>query len=217
MTTWQARINAIRESKAFEATVIFVILVAAVLVGAKTYDIPPATYRLVDALGDVVVWIFVAELAIRFLASRPRHAFFKNAWNLFDTIVVAVSLLPVEGSEMALVARLARIFQVLRMIGVITEVRLLLNSLLRAIPQLMYVLVMVFLIFYIYGALGSLFFEPVDPALWGQYRRGHADPVPGDDFGRMGPDHGCHDGAVLVGLAVLPVLHLLHDLRLLST
>ena len=167
ISVWQARIEAIQKNKAFESFVIFVIMVAAVSVGAKTYNISPPIHNLIGILDKVITLIFVIELTIRYLAIHPRYAFFKNAWNVFDTLVVAISLIPIEDSDMALVARLARVFRVLRMVSIVPEVKLLLNSLIKAIPRLIYVMAMMFIIFYIYGAFGSLFFEPVNPALWG--------------------------------------------------
>ena len=64
---------------------------------------------------------------------------------------------------MALVARLVRVFRVLRMISVVPELRVLMNSMLIALPRLGYVMAMLFIIFYIYGAIGSLFFSHVNP------------------------------------------------------
>jgi voltage-gated sodium channel len=43
----------------------------------------------------------------------------------------------------------------------------LINSLLRAMPQLFYVLLLMFIIFYIYAAIGSYIFEAINPVLWG--------------------------------------------------
>jgi voltage-gated sodium channel len=68
---------------------------------------------------------------------------------------------------MALVARLVRVFRVLRMISIIPELRVLLNSLLVALPRLGYVMALMFIIFYIYAAVGSLLFEKINADLWG--------------------------------------------------
>ena len=164
---WLSHIEAIQKSKTFEIFVILAIIFVAVLVGAKTYDIPPSAHNLINFLDGIIILVFVVELIIRYLTVNPRHAFFKDAWNVFDTIVVAISLMPIENSDMALVARLARVFQILKMAHILPEVNLLLNALLKAIPRLAYVMAMMLIIFYIYGALGSLLFETVDPALWG--------------------------------------------------
>ena len=86
---------------------------------------------------------------------------------MFDTIIVAVSLIPVNDSELAYVARLIRIFRVLRMVSVIPELRHLLNSLLKALPQLGYVALMMFIIVYIFAAIGTTLFEGINDFLWG--------------------------------------------------
>ena len=72
---------------------------------------------------------------------------------------------------MALLGRLVRIFRVLRMVSIIPELRLLLNSLLKALPQLGYVVLLMFIIFYIYAAIGATLFETINPALWGDISR----------------------------------------------
>ena len=96
-----------------------------------------------------------------------KRDFFKNGWNLFDAFVVLISLIPIQDTEMVLLARLVRIFRVLRMVSVIPELRVLINSLLKALPQLDYVMLLMFIIFYIYAAIGSLFFAQINPTLWG--------------------------------------------------
>jgi voltage-gated sodium channel len=78
-----------------------------------------------------------------------------------------VSIIPIDNSELAIVGRLVRIFRVLRMVSIIPELRILLNSLLKALPQLGYVALLMFIIFYIYAAIGSTFFAEINPTLWG--------------------------------------------------
>ena len=58
-------------------------------------------------------------------------------------------------------------FRVLRMISIIPELRILLVSLVKALPQLGYVMLLMFIIFYIYAAVGSTLFENINPVLWG--------------------------------------------------
>lgn len=88
--------------------------------------------------------------------SRIKNSFY-SAWNIFDSVIVIVSLIPVEDSELALLGRLVRIFRVLRMISIIPELRILLNSLLKALPQLSYVVLMMFIIFISMQPWGVLF------------------------------------------------------------
>jgi len=157
----------LRSHRAFEAFVIAVIIISALLVGAKTYDISPTAQYLITLLDWAITFIFVAEITIRFIGDEQKSRFFFNAWNLFDTLIVIASLIPVEDSEMALLGRTIRIFRVLRMVSFVPELRLLINALLSALPQLGYVVALMFIIFYIYGAIGSFLFEAINPTLWG--------------------------------------------------
>ena len=165
--TWQSTLYRVRHHKLFDAFIIIVIIASALLVGVKTYAVPAWVVQLVDVLDVLITVIFVVELMVRFLGETHKRDFFKSGWNWFDSIIVAVSLIPIEDTDMVLVARLIRVFRVLRMISIIPELRILLNSLIQALPRLGYVAALIFIIFYIYAAVGSLFFETINPALWG--------------------------------------------------
>lgn len=162
-----AQFNLVRSNKYFEAFVIFVIIFSALMIGAKTYEIPESVARLVIVMDWAITLFFLAELIVRFLGEEQKSRFFTKAWNIFDTLIVVFSLLPIEDSEMALLGRLVRIFRVLRMVSIIPELRLLLNSLLKALPQLGYVMLLMFIIFYIYAAAGATFFHEINESLWG--------------------------------------------------
>ena len=163
----QNTLLSIRSNKLFEIFVVSVIIFSALVIGAKTYDISPFTLKIVSWLDLAITVFFLIEISIRFMAEEQKTRFFRNGWNIFDTIIVVVSLVPVENSEMALIGRLVRIFRVLRMVSVIPELRMLLNSLMSALPQLGYVVLLMFIIFYIYGAFGAILFSDINPVLWG--------------------------------------------------
>jgi len=163
--------QAIYRNRLFETFIIGIIITSAMLVGAKTYDLSETVIGLIGVLDWVVTGIFVIELTIRFAAEENKLRFFHNAWNVFDTAIVLISLIPIENTDMALVARLVRVFRVMRMISFIPELRILLNSLFIALPRLGYVMLLMFIIFYIYAAVGSLFFEAINPFLWGDIAR----------------------------------------------
>ncbi|MBL1459257.1 MAG: ion transporter [Methylophaga sp.] len=164
---FQHKLERLRQNRLFEIIVVSVILFSAMVTGVKTYEIPLQVLRLVDWLDYAITIFFVVEISVRFLAEPNKRDFFKSGWNVFDTIIVAVSLIPVNDSELAYVARLIRIFRVLRMVSVIPELRHLLNSLLKALPQLGYVALMMFIIVYIFAAIGTTLFEGINDFLWG--------------------------------------------------
>lgn len=164
---WQARFERLRSNKLFELLVVSIILMSALLIGVKTYPVPPLANQLIVFFDWGITVFFLAEITVRFLGESEKKRFFRSGWNVFDTVIVVVSLIPIEDSELALVGRLVRIFRVLRMVSIIPELRTLLNSLLKALPQLGYVMLMMFIIFYIYAAVGATFFATINPDLWG--------------------------------------------------
>ena len=166
-STLQDKFIRIRSNKAFELFVISVIIFSALLVGAKTYEMSPTVLKVTSILDWFISAFFLTEITIRFLAEEKKKNFFKSFWNIFDTLIVVVSLIPLDNTDMALIARLVRVFRVLRMISIIPELRILLVSLVKALPQLGYVMLLMFIIFYIYAAIGSTLFEQINPTLWG--------------------------------------------------
>lgn len=156
----------VRSNKVFEAFVIFIIIFSALVIGVKTYPISPAVLTVVSWMDLFITAFFLVEILIRFFGEERKLNFFKSGWNIFDSIIVLVSLVPIQEGEMALVGRLLRVFRVLRMVSIIPELRLLLNSLIRALPQLGYVLLLMFIIYYIYAAIGCTLFSYINPTLW---------------------------------------------------
>jgi len=163
----QARFVALRNNKLFETFVITVIIVSALVIGASTYDFRPGVLQLFNVLDVAVTLFFLAEIVVRMLAEGSLRRFFSQGWNVFDFVIVVASLIPVEESQMALLGRLLRIFRVLRLVSLIPELRVLLNAFVSAIPRMGYVSLLMFIIFYIYAAVGSILFQEINQNLWG--------------------------------------------------
>ena len=138
--SWQSRFENILSNKLFEFFIIGVIIISALTVGLKTFNISPFLQNVLKLADLGITVIFVVEISIRFFATHPHKDFFKDPWNVFDTLIVCISLIPIDETDMALVARLVRVFRVLRMISIVPELRMLLNSLLLALPRLGYVM-----------------------------------------------------------------------------
>ena len=162
----QRRLKKVDSSPIFQWSVITVIVMSALLIGAKTHDLPEQVVSLLSFLDSAITVFFVIELSIRFIAYPNKKAFFKSAWNVFDTIIVIGSLIPAGGSGV-LLARLLRVFRVLRLVSMVPELRLLINALIKAIPRMGYIALLMFVIFYIYAAIGSILFHQINEVLWG--------------------------------------------------
>ncbi|MEW8207059.1 MAG: ion transporter, partial [Candidatus Thiodiazotropha taylori] len=157
----------LRENKIFETFVILVIVISALMIGAKTYPIPSSVAQTLRLLDVGITIFFLVEIIIRMIADQSLKRFFSKAWNVFDFLIVTASLIPVDDSEAALLGRLLRVFRVLRLVSIIPELRVLLNAFVTAIPRMGYVSLLMFIIFYIYAAIGSMFFHQINPELWG--------------------------------------------------
>lgn len=166
-STLQRRFYEIRNNKVFELFVIAIIVFSALMIGAHSYQISATAMSILSILDIAITIIFLTEIIIRFIGEPNKKRFFHNFWNIFDTFIVVVSLIPIEDSEVAYLGRLVRIFRVLRMVSIIPELRILINSLVKALPQLGYVMLLMFIIFYIYAAVGTTFFATINPELWG--------------------------------------------------
>ena len=162
----QRQLSKIDSSKAFQGIVIAVILLSALMIGAKTHNLSANVVAMLLFLDVAVTVFFAVEISIRFLACPEKKNFFKSGWNIFDTVIVIGSLVPTGGSGV-LLARLLRVFRVLRLVSMVPELRLLINALLKAIPRMGYIALLMFVIFYIYAAIGSMYFHEINEVLWG--------------------------------------------------
>jgi len=159
------KFNEIKDDRRFQSIVISIILLSSLLVGFQTYEISNNYINIVIILDYFVTIFFLFELLIRFLGEEKKSFFLKDRWDLFDTIIVCASLIPVTGSSV-LILRLLRIFRILRIISIIPELKELVEALLQSLARCGYVMLILFIILYIYAAIGSILFSTDDPARW---------------------------------------------------
>jgi hypothetical protein len=81
--------------------------------------------ELLEGMDSVFLWFFACELASRIRVGRL--GFFRNGWNVADSIIIVVALLPVAGGGIAVLrlARLARSVHLLRHVSHLRLTRLL--------------------------------------------------------------------------------------------
>ena len=158
----------IGDSPRFQQFILGVIVLGGIVIGVETSATLTARYGVaILALERVIQAIFTVEIAIRLLACWPRPlVFFKNGWNVFDFVVVAASLLPQAGA-FAMVARLARLMRVTRLVSVFPELRLIIGTMIRSIPSMGHVIMLLSLLLYVYAVVGFHLFRESDPSHWG--------------------------------------------------
>ena len=157
----------IRNSKIFSTIVIAVILASAVYAGISSYNIPPAYNVYLDLFEYAITVFFLAEKIIRMISESSLKKFFSDGWNIFDFLIVTISLVPINNVESVFVARLLRIIRVLRIITVVPAFRHIIDSLVKTIPRVGFIALLMFIFMYVWGAIGTMFFSTVDPDNWG--------------------------------------------------
>ena len=157
----------IRDNRLFQFSVVTIIILNAILIGATTYKLDPLFLEVIHFLDYVITIFFVIEILIRFIGEPIKLNFFKNGWNIFDTIIVTISLIPIPNNSSFLVLRLLRVFRVLRLISVIPELKQIIEAILQSIKRVFFVSLLLFIILYIYATMGAILFSEDEPSRWG--------------------------------------------------
>lgn len=154
------------ERDSFQRAVMAVIVFNAITLGLETSASLMATYGPALHLIDrVVVAVFVVELGLRLYAYGWR--FFRDPWNVFDFVIVAIALLPVTG-EFA-VLRSLRILRALRLISAVPSMRRVVSGLLAALPGMASIAALLSLIIYVAAVIGTKLFGAVSPEYFGTF------------------------------------------------
>ena len=156
----------LKDNRIFQFSVVVIIILNAILIGATTYQLDPIFLNTIHLLDYAITVFFVIEILIRFIGEKEKKNFLKDGWNVFDTIIVAISLIPIPNNSSFLVLRLLRIFRVLRLISVIPELKKIIEAILASIKRVFFVSLLLFIILYIYATMGSILFGVDDPERW---------------------------------------------------
>ncbi|KUP97595.1 ion transporter [Thermobifida cellulosilytica] len=166
MANWALRHKVARfvESRWFQNVVVAAILVNGVILGLETYE---TKFWWLDRNWVVVegcfLAFFAAELSLKIFARGL--AFFRDAWNWFDLVVVGIALIPLTGSFAVL--RLVRVLRLLRLVSVVPSLRYIVNALFRSVPGLGTVIALLFVVMYTAAVMGEQLFGEISPEYFG--------------------------------------------------
>ncbi len=135
--------------------IVMVIVFNAFVLGLETSDaVMAASGPLILFLDRVCLAIFVVELALKFFAHRL--SFFRSGWNIFDFVIVGISLIP--ASDGLSVLRALRILRVLRVISAAPRLRRVVEGFVTALPGMGSVFLLMAIIFYIGAVMATKLF-----------------------------------------------------------
>uniref|UniRef100_A0A5F5PKS6 Sodium channel protein n=1 Tax=Equus caballus TaxID=9796 RepID=A0A5F5PKS6_HORSE len=155
--------------QAFDVTIMFLICLNMVTMMVETDDQSPEKVNILAKINLLFVAIFTGECIIKMTALR--HYYFTNSWNIFDFVVVILSIVGTVLSDIIQkyffsptlfrVIRLARIGRILRLIRGAKGIRTLLFALMMSLPALFNIGLLLFLVMFIYSIFGMANFAYV--------------------------------------------------------
>ncbi|NHN33801.1 ion transporter [Paenibacillus agricola] len=158
-------LSALVSSPKFSNFILFCVFLNAIIIGMQTYPAINVTYAsLFNKLDIVFLGVFTIEVILKIFVYRKNY--FKDGWNIFDFIVVAASIAFLQ-SEFVSVLRILRVLRVLKTISSIRSLRRIITSLFMAVPTIGSISLLMVIVFYIYGVVGSTFFAELSPVYFG--------------------------------------------------
>lgn len=153
------KVRRLVESRGLTNFIVTLILINAVTLGLETNETVYSRFGHILVLADrTILGIFVIEILLKLFVYRL--SFFKSGWNVFDFLIVGISLLPATGPLAIL--RAFRIFRVLRLFSIVPQMRLVITGLLRALPGMASVVGVIMIVFYISAVLVTKIFGNTD-------------------------------------------------------
>lgn len=155
------------ENSRFVKFIALLILINAITMGMETNPSLKAEYGSLFKLFDgLVLSIFIVELGLKIYAYRLN--FFRVGWNVFDFIIVAISMVP-HGTG-ASILRSLRILRLFRLITLVPQMRNVVGALLYAIPGMTSIIGILVLLLYVSAVLAvQMFGQSSDPVMQGYF------------------------------------------------
>ncbi|WP_371174131.1 ion transporter [Buchananella felis] len=151
-------------STAAQTAVLVVIILNAITMGLETSDSIMANWgSALHVLNQVAMTIFIVELALKLFALGPR--FFRDGWNIFDFVVVAIALAPATGQFAVL--RALRVMRVMRLINRMPQLRRIASALVQAIPGIGAIAGLMGIVFYVAAVMATMMYGDSFPEWFG--------------------------------------------------
>ncbi|XP_039997887.1 sodium channel, voltage-gated, type I like, alpha b isoform X9 [Xiphias gladius] len=148
--------------QAFDIVIMILICLNMVTMMVETDDQTPDMDKILYWINLVFIVLFTGECVLKMISLR--HYYFTIGWNIFDFVVVILSIVGMFLSEVIekyfvsptlfRVIRLARIGRILRLIKGAKGIRTLLFALMMSLPALFNIGLLLFLVMFIYAIFG---------------------------------------------------------------
>uniref|UniRef100_A0A3Q2V099 Sodium channel protein n=1 Tax=Haplochromis burtoni TaxID=8153 RepID=A0A3Q2V099_HAPBU len=140
--------------KSFDIVIMVLISLNMIAMMMETAEQSDYKKKVLYYINVVFIVVFTGECLLKMVSLR--HYFFMNGWNIFDFIVVILSIIEKYFLSPTLfrVIRLARIGRILRLVKKAKRIRTLLFALMMSLPALFNIGLLLFLVMFIYAIIG---------------------------------------------------------------
>ncbi|XP_048366458.1 sodium channel protein type 4 subunit alpha-like [Sphaerodactylus townsendi] len=167
LNKYQGFIFDIVTRQAFDVGIMLLICLNMVTMMVETDDQSEQKTYVLKQINILFITVFTVECVMKIIALR--YYFFTNGWNIFDLVVVVMSLVGSVISNLVgsfsptlfRVIRLVRIGRILRLIRSARGIRTLLFALMMSLPALFNIGLLLFLVMFIYAVFGMANFAYV--------------------------------------------------------
>ena len=165
---WRQQLANWLERPRIQFLVMTLILINAVILGLETSStMMQHSGGLLKRLDQFILGLFVVELTLRFVAHGWR--LLKDPWGLFDTLVIAIALVPASGPLAIL--RALRVLRILRLVSIVPSMKIVVQSLLSALPGMGSIVALLSLVFYVAAVIATQLFGQIFPDWFGTLGR----------------------------------------------
>ena len=165
---WRGKYFVLVNHNIFEGVIMFFIAINTVVMASSYDGIPESAEKVFEYLNYLFAFIFNCEMVLKLLGLGGQY--FYSAWNLFDMLVVIgtdigiVLNFTTSGSSFSTAATVVRAFRIMRIVRLVRtqqNIKIILDTLVNIIPQITNFIALMFLLLFIYAALGINLFSGV--------------------------------------------------------
>lgn len=163
------KITTLVKSNAFQRFILALIVVNAITIGVETSIQSEGWLKAFVIFDAFCLSIYCIEIALKLIAFRG--AYFKDPWNVFDFVIVAICLIPVGiipfPPQVVRIFRIFRVFRVFRLVSAFKQMRVIVEAMGRSLPGVFWTALLLIIVYYVFAVIGTVLFGQEFPDWFG--------------------------------------------------
>lgn len=158
-------------STGFRMFSLVIIVLNSILVGVQTNESLERAYAWeLNTLDYIFLTIFTMEIVLKWI--RGFGLFWKSGWNVFDFVLVAISLVGqglsfMSSGRVLRILRVLRAFRTIRSIRMVRGLQMIVNTVFRSLPDMGNIFMLMGIVMYIFAIVGVTLFKDYVPYHFG--------------------------------------------------